>query len=104
LPEADYTSFLAKYESMRSVVPSKASHLIVIGMKRQALPDKRLPEWEEICATAASVQANRTLKPPVRKEVFLRLFSSGNHSFTRPPVLVFALIQDTALTTDSVPY
>jgi hypothetical protein len=27
-------------------------------MKRQALPDKRLPEWEEMCAVAASVQAS----------------------------------------------
>ena len=30
--------------------------MLVICMKRQALPDKLLPEWEEICATACSVQ------------------------------------------------
>ena len=59
MPEVDYSAFLAKYENMRSVLPNQASHLLVIGMKRQALPDKRLPEWEEICATAASVQVSR---------------------------------------------
>ena len=32
------------------------SHLIIIGMKRQTQEVKRLPEWEEICAVAASVQ------------------------------------------------
>jgi len=36
------------------------SATLVIGMKRQALPDKRLPEWEEMCAVAASVQAALT--------------------------------------------
>ncbi len=33
-----------------------ASHALLIGMKRQALKDVRLPEWEEICALACSVQ------------------------------------------------
>ena len=28
----------------------------MIGMKRQARPDRRLPEWEEISAVAMSVQ------------------------------------------------
>ena len=28
-------------------------------MKRQALPTKRLPEWEEICAVASSVQVEK---------------------------------------------
>jgi hypothetical protein len=58
MPEKDYAAFLAKYESVRSELAHKASHLLVIGMKRQALPTTRLPEWEEICATAASVQAS----------------------------------------------
>ena len=32
------------------------SHLLLIGMRRQSKPDKRLPEWEEICSVAMSVQ------------------------------------------------
>ena len=31
-------------------------HAALIVMRRQAVPDKRMPEWEEMCATAASVQ------------------------------------------------
>ena len=41
---------------MKAVWPFNVSHMILIGMKRQARPDKRLPEWEEICAVAMSVQ------------------------------------------------
>ena len=56
IEEEEYSRFLSKVTSARSVWPENVSHLILICMVRQALPDKRLPEWEEICATASSVQ------------------------------------------------
>jgi len=34
----------------------KASHVIAVIMKRQANPEKIMPEWEEIAATACAVQ------------------------------------------------
>eukprot|EP00088_Acartia_fossae_P070825 TRINITY_DN9575_c0_g1_i2.p1 TRINITY_DN9575_c0_g1~~TRINITY_DN9575_c0_g1_i2.p1 ORF type:complete len:286 (+),score=45.62 TRINITY_DN9575_c0_g1_i2:65-859(+) len=54
--EAEMSKFDKKYESLRTQLPTSVSHMLVICMKRQALPDKLLPEWEEICATACSVQ------------------------------------------------
>lgn len=42
-----------KYQKMRTT-PQKASHLILIGMKRQLLG--KIPENEEICAVACAVQ------------------------------------------------
>jgi len=56
IPEEDYGSFVNKYNGVREQWPHRLSNVIVIGMKRQAVPDKRLPEWEEICATAMAVQ------------------------------------------------
>jgi len=56
IPEADYDRFVAKLSGARSTWPEKVSHLVVIGMARQALPEKKLPEWEEISAVACSVQ------------------------------------------------
>lgn len=35
---------------------STVSHMIAIGMKRQALPDKLMPEWEEFAACACAIQ------------------------------------------------
>jgi len=56
LTEDDMKKFDVKYQSLKSLLPTNASHLLIICMKRKALPDKLLPEWEEICATACSVQ------------------------------------------------
>lgn len=56
ITDQEYQQFTRKVAGCKNVWPGKVSHLIIIGMKRQALEDKRLPEWEEICATAASVQ------------------------------------------------
>jgi len=56
LTSDDMTKFDVKYQTLKSLLPANASHLLVICMKRKALPDKLLPEWEEICATACSVQ------------------------------------------------
>ena len=56
IPEEEYSRFLSKMSSARSVWPENVSHLILISMVRQALPDKKLPEWEEISAVACSVQ------------------------------------------------
>ncbi len=42
-----------KYQKMRTT-PQKASHLILIGMKRQL--QGKIPENEEICAVACAVQ------------------------------------------------
>lgn len=35
---------------------SKASHLILLGMKRYASEKNKFPEWEEVAAVATSVQ------------------------------------------------
>ena len=45
-----------KHERLSEFWPEKACHVALIVMRRQALPDKRMPEWEEMCATACSVQ------------------------------------------------
>ena len=57
LPEQELNTFRSKISSVKCEWPYKVSHVILIGMKRQSRPDKRLPEWEEICAVAMSVQA-----------------------------------------------
>lgn len=56
ISEADYDKFIMKLTGARSTWPQNVSHLVVIAMARQALPDKKLPEWEEISAVACSVQ------------------------------------------------
>lgn len=56
ISESDYDKFLSKLSGARSTWPQNVSHIVVIAMARQALPDKKLPEWEEICAVACSVQ------------------------------------------------
>jgi len=55
LGQEEYTKFLAKLESCRGSWPSNASHVVVLGMLRQA-KDKRAAEWEEIAACACAVQ------------------------------------------------
>jgi len=56
ISQEEYQQFTMKVAGCKNSWPGKVSHIIIIGMKRQALEDKRLPEWEEICAVAASVQ------------------------------------------------
>ena len=56
IPDQEYQQYLKKISGCKNVWPGSVSHLIVIGMVRQALPDKKLPEWEEICSVATSVQ------------------------------------------------
>ena len=56
IDDEDLKKFRKKVQSVRSEWPEKVSHILLIGMKRQAKEDKRLPEWEEICAVAMSVQ------------------------------------------------
>ena len=40
--------FNRKLNGVRQKWPYNVSHLVLIGMRRQSKPDKRLPEWEEI--------------------------------------------------------
>lgn len=56
LSEETVTKFRKKLDSVILEWPEKVSHLIVLGMKRQAKPEKLMPEWEELCATAMAVQ------------------------------------------------
>jgi len=56
IPDQEYQTFLTKLQSVKTVWPEKVSHLILITMVRQTLPNKKLPEWEEISAVACSVQ------------------------------------------------
>ena len=53
--EEDLKRFKRKLYNVRNGWPYKVSHLLLIGMKRQA-KEQRLPEWEEISAVAMSVQ------------------------------------------------
>ena len=55
ISQDDYTRFQTKLEGCKGVWVTKASHVVVIGMVRQA-KDKRAAEWEEIAAVACSVQ------------------------------------------------
>jgi len=54
LPEQESNFFGMKLEGCRNTWPTNASHVIVLGMARHG--GKPLPEWEEICALATSVQ------------------------------------------------
>lgn len=54
MSEKDFNFFTMKIEGARNSWASNASHLVVIGMARNG--KSWLPEWEEICAVAASVQ------------------------------------------------
>ena len=54
--DLDLKKFRSKLSRTREYWTHKVSHLILIGMKRVAKPDRRLPEWEEICAMAMSIQ------------------------------------------------
>jgi len=56
ITDEEMNKFNMKCGNLKSQLLSNASHLLVICMKRQALPEKLMPEWEEICATACSVQ------------------------------------------------
>lgn len=56
LQSGELEKFKNKVEGVRKEWPFKVSHLVLLGMRRQSKPDKRLPEWEEICAVAMSVQ------------------------------------------------
>ena len=56
LSEETVAKFRKKLDSVIVQWPEKVSHLIVLGMKRRANPEKLMPEWEEICATAMAVQ------------------------------------------------
>jgi len=56
IPEAEHVHFNGKMSGARSSWAQNVSHLVVIGMARKSLPEKWLPEWEEICAVASSVQ------------------------------------------------
>lgn len=56
LSEEAQEKFRNKLDGILKEWPTKLSYLVVIVMKRQALPDKLLPEWEELCAVATSVQ------------------------------------------------
>jgi len=54
LPEKESDFFAMKVEGARNTWPTNASHVIVLGMVRHG--KSPLPEWEEICALATSVQ------------------------------------------------
>ena len=56
IAEGKLSSVRRKYEKLSEFWPGKVCHVALIIMRRQALPDKRMPEWEEMCATACSVQ------------------------------------------------
>ena len=49
-----WNAFKLKYDGLKKSWPTKLSHLITIGMKRQANPEKLMPEWEETCAVACA--------------------------------------------------
>ena len=58
LSDKEMEKFNKKMSGARKEWPAKCSALVVIAMKRQQ-PDEngnRMPEWEEICAVAMSVQ------------------------------------------------
>ena len=51
----EYAGKKKKLEKKRPEL-AKASHTIMICMKRQAKPEKLMPEWEELSAVACAVQ------------------------------------------------
>ena len=46
--QSELMHFNRKLNGVRQKWPYNVSHLVLIGMRRQSKPDKRLPEWEEI--------------------------------------------------------
>lgn len=50
-----YEAKLKKITKKRPLF-AKVPFMIAIGMKIEAVPGKRNPEWEEVCATACAVQ------------------------------------------------
>ena len=52
----DFAKKRAKIEGKRKSAFSKVSYMIAICMKRRAVAHKEMPEWEEMCAVACSVQ------------------------------------------------
>jgi nitroreductase len=56
LSEDTLTKFRRKLDSVILQWPENLSHLIICVMKRQANPEKLLPEWEELSACAMSIQ------------------------------------------------
>ena len=58
IPEDEINRFRKKFSGIRDQWPYKCCAVVVIAMNRQ-LPNeegRRMPEWEEICAVAMSVQ------------------------------------------------
>lgn len=55
IPEKESNFFSMKMDGARNSWPTNASHVIVLGMARNG-GKTWLPEWEEICAVATSVQ------------------------------------------------
>ena len=53
--QEEYTKFLAKLEGSRTSWVHQASHVVVLGMVRQAKAN-RAAEWEEIAAVGCAVQ------------------------------------------------
>ncbi len=56
LSDEAITKFSTKLEGVRKQWPGNVSKLLLICMKRKALEEKIMPEWEEMCAVAMSVQ------------------------------------------------
>ena len=56
LAEEKLSNVRNKHARLSENWPEKVCHVALIIMRRQALPEKRMPEWEEMCATACSVQ------------------------------------------------
>ena len=54
--ESELRHFYRKLNGVRQNWTYNVSHILLIGMRRQSKPDKRLPEWEEISSVAMSVQ------------------------------------------------
>ena len=50
-----FLAYQAKQEKSKKD-KAKSAYIIAICMKRKALPDKLMPEWEEIAATSCAVQ------------------------------------------------
>jgi len=55
IDQQEYTKFLAKLEGSKTSWVNNASHVVVLGMVRQA-GDTRAAEWEEVAAVACAVQ------------------------------------------------
>jgi len=53
--EQDLKKFVSKFPHKIKDI-NKCSHVVAISMKRQANPEKLMPEWEEIAAVASAVQ------------------------------------------------